>query len=54
VAPMDGKYEFAVFGTNITNKAYRVYAQSLQASFGTTIADYAPPAEWGVSVRYNF
>ena len=54
LAPMDGKYEVAVFGTNITNKAYRVYAQSLQASFGTTIASYAPPAEWGVSVRYNF
>jgi len=52
--PADGRYEVSVFGTNIADKAYRLYAQSLQASFGTTIASYAPPAEWGVSVRFNF
>jgi iron complex outermembrane receptor protein len=53
-APADDKYEVAIFGTNISNTAYRVYAQSLQASFGTTIASYAPPAQWGASVRFNF
>ncbi|HWM68696.1 MAG TPA: TonB-dependent receptor [Steroidobacteraceae bacterium] len=54
VTPSDGRYEVSAFGTNISDKAYRVYAQSLQASFGTTIASFAPPAQWGLSVRFNF
>ena len=49
-----GKYEVALFGTNILDKQYRVYAQSLAPSFGVTVASYAPPAEWGASLKVKF
>ncbi len=54
LTPNQGPYELSIFGTNITDTHYRTYAQSLAASFGTIIASYAPPAEWGASLRVKF
>jgi iron complex outermembrane receptor protein len=50
----DDRYEVALFGTNIFNKARRTYAQSLAASIGTTVAEYGPPAQWGASLTVKF
>ena len=52
--PGDDRYELALFGTNIFNKARRTYGQSLAASIGTIIASYGPPAEWGASLTVKF
>jgi iron complex outermembrane receptor protein len=52
--PNDDRYEIALFGTNIFNKARRTYAQSLANSIGTIIASYGPPAQWGASLTVKF
>jgi outer membrane receptor protein involved in Fe transport len=52
--PRNDRYEVALFGTNIFDKARRTYAQSLGSSIGTVIAEYGPPAEWGASLTVKF
>jgi len=54
IAPNDGRYELSLYGTNIFNKEYKTYAQSIAASFGTVFGSYAPPAEYGATVKVKF
>jgi iron complex outermembrane recepter protein len=53
-APNDDRYELSLYGTNIFDKQYKVYAQSIAASFGTVIGSYAPPAQYGATLKVKF
>jgi iron complex outermembrane receptor protein len=52
--PSDHRWSIAAFGTNITNKHYLTGATDFTSSFGFVFALVAPPAEWGVDLRYRF
>jgi iron complex outermembrane receptor protein len=47
------RWEFAVFGTNLTDERYRVSGNS-SAGFGLAESTFAPPTEWGATVKYRF
>jgi len=49
----DDRLELAVYGTNVTNTRYRVWALDVSAlSLGMQV--YAPPASWGASAKFKF
>jgi iron complex outermembrane recepter protein len=52
--PNDDRWSIAAFGTNLTNKHYLTGATDFTSSFGFVFDIVAPPAEWGVDVRYRF
>jgi iron complex outermembrane receptor protein len=52
--PADQRWSVAAFGTNITNKHYYTGATDFTSSFGFVFAIVAPPAEWGVDLKYRF
>lgn len=52
--PNDERWSIAAFGTNLTNKHYLTGATDFTSSFGFVFALVAPPAEWGVDLRYRF
>jgi len=49
----DQHWEFALFGTNLTDERYRVSGNS-SAGFGLAESTFAPPREWGATVKYRF
>jgi iron complex outermembrane receptor protein len=48
------KLEISVFGTNLTNKTYTLFAANALGSLGIASVQYARPREWGVEARYRF
>jgi iron complex outermembrane receptor protein len=52
--PAHGSWELAIFGKNVFNRAYRLWAQSLASSLGEAIAIQGPPREWGATAKYRF
>lgn len=49
----DGRLEFAVFGTNLTNALY-IVSGNASASFGLAEVSYGRPREWGASAAVKF
>jgi iron complex outermembrane receptor protein len=49
----DDAWEFAVFGTNLTDEEY-ITSITPVTTFGYDEAYYGRPREWGVSIRYSF
>ncbi len=52
-APGDA-WEFAVFGTNLTDELYLTNGIEALAVFGTADGVYGRPREWGASAKFNF
>jgi iron complex outermembrane receptor protein len=48
------KWMVALFGTNLTNKIVKTSGASGLSSLGIADADYGPPREYGVTVRFTF
>lgn len=46
--------DLSVFGTNISNKVYRVGNEDLFSTIGTAVTVYGEPRMFGVSARYQF
>lgn len=53
LAPLDGRWEAAIFAKNIWNEEYRIFAFDL-SSLGTIAQSYARDRTVGVNFRYNF
>lgn len=51
---LDSRWDFAAYGRNIFDEAYRSHAQSLEDSLGVVTAFPGRPREYGVTVRYAF
>jgi iron complex outermembrane receptor protein len=49
----DDHWEVAVFGTNLSDKRYRISGNS-SLGFGLAESTFAPPREWGATVKYRF
>ncbi len=54
LSPQNQAYELSVFGSNVFDKRYRTYGQSLASSYGVVTGVYGPPAQWGVSLDVRF
>jgi iron complex outermembrane receptor protein len=52
--PRNGQWQLSAFGTNITNTHYITGGADFGASLGWVAVIEAPPAEWGLDLRYNF
>lgn len=52
--PRDGQWQVSAFGTNITNRHYITGGADFTGSLGFDFVVEAPPAEWGLDLRYNF
>ncbi|WP_372809508.1 TonB-dependent receptor [Litorivivens sp.] len=50
----DGSYSVSLWGKNLTDEEYHVYALNLQANFGFDEYIAGPPRTYGVEVSYNF
>ena len=50
----DNRYTVALWGKNITDKEYDVYAIDIQASFGFTYFLPGAPRTYGLEMSYNF
>jgi iron complex outermembrane receptor protein len=46
--------EVSVFGTNVTNKDYKIFEFDAWQLLGSSHAIYGEPRMWGVDVRYSF
>ena len=53
-ATLDSKWEVALWGRNLTNKAYFWGKLSLISFFGREQGNVAPPMEWGITFKRNF
>jgi iron complex outermembrane receptor protein len=53
-ATIDSKWEVALWGRNLTNKAYFWGKLSLIGFFGREQGNVAPPLEWGITFKRNF
>jgi len=53
ITTADDKWNFALFGTNLTDERYRISGNS-SVGFGLAESTYAAPREWGATVRYRF
>ena len=49
-----GRWEFAVFGDNLTNEKYILSGVAGKPDFGLVAASFARPRHWEVRVRYRF
>jgi iron complex outermembrane receptor protein len=49
----DERWELALFGTNLTDERYRLSGNS-SLGFGLAESTFAPPREWGATLRYRF
>ena len=49
----DGKWQAAVFGTNLSDERYKVSGNA-SAGFGLKEASFGRPREWGVSLSRTF
>jgi iron complex outermembrane receptor protein len=52
-ATADSRWEIALFGTNLTDERYRVSGNS-SVGFGLAESTFAPPREWGATLKYRF
>ena len=52
-APADGKYELALFGTNLTDE-YQLNSGFFHGIWGYDFATVARPREVGASLTFNF
>ena len=50
----DGRWQFTLFGDNLTNERYIVSGVAGKPFFGLVAATFARPRTWGLSVRYRF
>ncbi len=50
----DGRWQFTLFGDNLTNEEYIQSGVSNKPDFGLVVANVARPRQWGLSVRYRF
>ena len=48
------QWEFAVFGNNLANRAYRVYAFDSSLFAGVVAGVYGKPRTWGLTATYRF
>jgi iron complex outermembrane receptor protein len=49
----DDRWEIALFGTNLTDERYRMSGNS-SVGFGLAESTFAPPREWGATLKYRF
>ena len=49
-----GHWQFSLFGNNLTNEIYIQSGLADKSDMGGVAANYAPPKQWGISVRYRF
>ena len=49
----DGRWNLAVFGTNLSDERYRISGNS-SSGFGLAESTFAPPREWAVALKYTF
>jgi iron complex outermembrane receptor protein len=52
-ATNDDHWEIALFGTNLTDERYRISGNS-SVGFGLAESTFAPPREWGATLKYRF
>jgi iron complex outermembrane receptor protein len=50
---LNERWKVALFGTNLTDKRYRVSGNS-SGGFGLAESTFAAPREWGATVEYHF
>ena len=50
----DQTWSLSVFGTNITNEHYFIEGTDFLSSLGFAQVEYAAPAEWGLTAKYQF
>jgi iron complex outermembrane receptor protein len=50
----DGRWQFTLFGDNLTNERYIVSGVAGKPLFGLVAATFARPRTWGLSVQYRF
>ncbi len=48
------RWEFALFGDNLTDKTYILSGTAAKPDFGLVFANYARPRTWGLRVKYHF
>jgi iron complex outermembrane recepter protein len=53
-AAQDGRWEVALFGDNLTEEEYRVYAFDSSLFAGVVAGVYGKPRTWGVSATFRF
>jgi iron complex outermembrane receptor protein len=49
----DERWDFALFGTNLTDERYRLSGNS-SIGFGLAESTFGAPREWGATLRYRF
>jgi outer membrane receptor protein involved in Fe transport len=55
LAPHAKQWSLELFGENLTNRRYRVFAENGTAlGVAATSAVYGRPREWGLRARYDF
>lgn len=47
-------WSLTLFGTNLSNKRYKTNGLNSYGSFGNSVANFAPPREWGVKLKMKF
>ena len=47
-------FDLAVFVNNATDDTYKIGANALESTVGTTSSIYAAPRMWGLEVTYDF
>jgi iron complex outermembrane receptor protein len=52
--PDDERWEVSAYGLNVFGTEYSLFRQDALASYGQASEWPAPPAEWGVGVRFKF
>lgn len=50
----DGRWQLAVFGTNLTDERYTLSGVDSLNSLGFADAQFGPPREWGLQASYRF
>lgn len=51
----DGAWDIALYGRNLTNKRYKLWANDLyDSAFGLAFAWYSDPREYGVTIKRSF
>ncbi|MFQ5547358.1 MAG: TonB-dependent receptor [Woeseia sp.] len=50
----DGRWQFTLFGDNLTDESYLLAGGANKPDFGLVVATFARPRTWGLNARYNF
>jgi outer membrane receptor protein involved in Fe transport len=48
------RWEFTLFGDNLTDETYIHSGTANKPDFGLVVANYARPRNWGLRVQYRF